>query len=181
MIHQDVLERCLQLMSEGLEQDMCKLIQPGKPVCEVPKGRIEERLPGFLRYACRYWVDHLAELDQEKQWEAGLGDGGKIYKFLEENALFWMEAMSLMGDTRAMVLSVNRLATLSEVSLLASFLSSWRVVADNFFQATKKKSPNLARFVYEIRRFALDNRWVIEHFPVQIYVSGLAFLSLIHI
>lgn len=116
-MHKEVLGRCLEIMSSKLCQDICKLVMPGKAAAEVPNSRIEENIPQHLRYACRYWVDHLAKLDSSHLREVGLMDGGKIHAFLQECFLYWLEAMSLIKETPTAILTVNQLQTLVVVSL----------------------------------------------------------------
>lgn len=115
-MHRAVLERCLDLMSRDLRQDMCELILPARLVSDVPRDRIDRRIPRYLQYACRYWVDHLARLSDAQRSDAGLKDDGKIHTFLLDKFMFWLEAMSLMQEIPDAVLILNRLETLLSVS-----------------------------------------------------------------
>ncbi|RSL56966.1 hypothetical protein CEP54_008539 [Fusarium duplospermum] len=152
-MHRRVLQRCLDIMSSELCQDICKVVSPGKLASDVPRCQIEQSIPQHLRYACRYWVDHLAELDQDCRLEAGLNDTGEIYTFLKERFLYWLEAMSLIGETPTIVTMINQLQAMISPS----------------------DHPGLSSFTYDAKRFALANRWAIEHAPLQIYSSALIF------
>lgn len=114
-MHKEILNRSLKIMSSKLCQDICGLIMPGKAASEVPHSLIEEKIPQHLRYACRYWVDHLAKLDRDHQAEVGFLDGGKVHTFLQEFFLYWLEAMALIKETPTTILIMNQLQTLVSV------------------------------------------------------------------
>ncbi|KAI1457972.1 hypothetical protein F4805DRAFT_152247 [Annulohypoxylon moriforme] len=152
-LHQAVFESCLKLMSDDLHQDMCRLTLPGSLTSEVSLSQLEVYVPQYLRYACRYWVHHLAKLDKIRQEEVGLMDNGKIHEFLSKNFLYWLETMGLIGEASNAVLIVDHLKTLID----------------------PVKHPKLSSFVYDARRFVLMNKWVIEQAPLQIYCSALLF------
>lgn len=116
-MHKEVFGRCLHIMSSKLCRDICGLVMPGKTASEVSHSQIEENIPQYLRYTCRYWVDHLSKLDNSRLSEVGLMDGGKVHAFLQECFLYWLEAMSLIKETPTAILVVNQLQTLVVVSL----------------------------------------------------------------
>jgi hypothetical protein len=91
--HESLAESCLQLMSNNLRRDICRLCAPGALACEVESDRIEQYLPADLQYACRYWVQHL------QRSEAELRDDDHVHKFLQKHFLHWLEALSLSGKT----------------------------------------------------------------------------------
>ena len=57
--------------------------------------RVEANIKPFLRYACRHWAQHLAQIDQKN----GEDLGDYITDFLRIRILFWMEAMNLLGSS----------------------------------------------------------------------------------
>ena len=57
--HGALAENCLRLMFDCLRRDICGLHAPGTFANAVESSRIEQYLPPDLRYACRYWVQHL--------------------------------------------------------------------------------------------------------------------------
>ncbi|KAM6537996.1 hypothetical protein FALCPG4_003886 [Fusarium falciforme] len=152
-MHRKVLRRCLDIMSSELFQDICKVILPAKLASEVPRRQIEQNIPQHLRYACRYWIDHLAKLDQDGRLENELQDNGEIHAFLKERFLYWLEAMSFIGETPTTITMINKLQGMINPA----------------------DSPGLFSFAYDARRFVLANRWVIDHAPLQIYASALIF------
>lgn len=77
--------------SKGLKQDMYKLSSPGNFRNEIDKQLLNETLPSKLRYACRYWVQHL----QQSKWQIC---DDEVHDFLQEYIFYWLEAMGLIGE-----------------------------------------------------------------------------------
>ncbi|RFU28422.1 hypothetical protein B7463_g7900, partial [Scytalidium lignicola] len=152
-IHQSLFERSFEIMNEKLHQDMCNLRLPGTLISEIPREKVNECLPQHLRYSCRYWVHHLEKLDPAQRKDIGLSDDGKIHIFLREKLLYWLEALSLIGEMPASILIINRLKTLIKSS----------------------DAPQLYDLVQDARRFVLSNRAIIEQAPMQTYCSALMF------
>jgi hypothetical protein len=111
--HESLASHCLRLMSgpNGLRQNMCNL-QPGTLRIEVDKGKIISHLSPELQYACRYWVYHL------EQSQRLVGDGATVDTFLQKHFLYWLEAMSLIGDINKCISLLETLSTLVDVKLL---------------------------------------------------------------
>ena len=57
--HYHLFVSCIELISQALKQDLCNLGHPGTRAAKVDESQIKECLPRELRYACRYWVEHL--------------------------------------------------------------------------------------------------------------------------
>ncbi|OBS29574.1 hypothetical protein FPOA_03512 [Fusarium poae] len=152
-IHELVLTRCLDIMSSKLHQDICNLVHPGTLDSEIPPDTLEARIPQHLRYTCKYWVNHLSNLGRDRQRDVWLLKGGKIHGFLQQHFLHWLEVMSLINEGPAAILIVNQLQTLSEESDALELSSS----------------------AYDMKRFILSNRWIVDHAPLQIYVSAVLF------
>lgn len=117
--HTSLVQACIQTMSR-LDKDMCGLMWPGTLATEVNADRIQCLLPE-LKYACRYWIDHLQKSDMP------LVDDGKVHKFLCAHLLHWLEVLSLMGKMSEAVLAIIALDSLVEVitahNCLAEFLT----------------------------------------------------------
>jgi hypothetical protein len=105
--HTDMLLKCLMLMSEHLLKNGCNL-QPGT---EVNKRDVETYLPPIIQYACYYWVEHL------QKSKIKLDDHSKVYLFLREHFLHWLEALSLMRSMSSAVVTIRRLENLLVVSI----------------------------------------------------------------
>ncbi|KAF4952748.1 hypothetical protein FGADI_6500 [Fusarium gaditjirri] len=111
-MHKEVFKRCIDIMTSMLRQDICGLVWPGTIDSEIPPSSVESNIPPHLRYACRYWVDHLIKLDHEGQKNVGLLDNGAIHEFLQKSLLFWLEAMGLIKETAAAILVIKKLELL---------------------------------------------------------------------
>jgi hypothetical protein len=109
--HKKLASRCLELMSgpSGLHQDMCSLVEPGALRGEIDQGTITSSLPPDLQYACRYWVDHL------KQGQQNIVDEDITHLFLQEHLLHWLEAMSLIKESSRCVNLLDSLQALVSV------------------------------------------------------------------
>jgi len=112
--HKKLASRCLELMSgpSGLHQDMCSLLEPGVLRSEIDEGTIASSLPPDLQYACRYWVDHL------KQGQQDIVDRDTTHLFLQQHLLHWLEAMSLIREPSRCVDLLDSLQALASVRCL---------------------------------------------------------------
>ena len=107
--HERLASCCLQLMSESLRRDICRLSKPGTLRSEVKEETVTSRLPPELRYACRYWVEHL------ERSQHNITDGDATHVFLQTHLLHWFEAMSIIGKMSECESLLNRLEALATV------------------------------------------------------------------
>jgi hypothetical protein len=111
MAHSDIVKKCLSLMSETLNKNICSLPMPGALTSNLEGNQAASCLPVHVRYACRYWVDHL------QRGEIYLcDDNGPVHEFLQQHFLHWLEALSLMRKMSEGVLMMRRLQTVINVS-----------------------------------------------------------------
>ena len=103
--HKKLATKCLQLMctSKGLKQNMCNLSSPGSFRSDIDKQLLDGALPAELRYACRYWAYHL----QQSKWY--ICDEDQVHEFLQEYVLYWLEAMSLIGEMSETIIIIGML------------------------------------------------------------------------
>ena len=113
--HKKAFVYCLQVMSNELRQDICRLNWPGIIASEISSEQVERHIRPHLRYACQYWVDHLEKSDQLNQQEVELLDGGGFHTFLRTSFLWWLEVMVLIKETPTAILIINKLQILVEV------------------------------------------------------------------
>jgi hypothetical protein len=106
-VHQGLIENCLRLMSSTLDRDICGLQAPGALASEVESSILARCLPSHVQYACRYWVDHLQQLEHDQREELRLYE--KVQVFLEIHLLHWLEALSIMGKMSEGILMVTNL------------------------------------------------------------------------
>ena len=110
-IHYGLFSRSLQVMSETLHRDMYSLHDPGIPIDQVTQPEPDPLVQA--RYSCVYWVDHFYDSDHGDD----LQQGGKVDKFLSQKYLYWLEALSLLGNMSEGVLSLLKLHSLLLVSI----------------------------------------------------------------
>jgi cytidylate kinase len=110
--HQVLADRCLQLMSTSLRQDICGVDAPGMLVADIESSRVEQSLSPEVQYACRYWTEHV------RKGGGHLRDNGQVYQFLQEHLLHWLEALGWMKQISEGVLAISSLEAQLLVSLL---------------------------------------------------------------
>ena len=90
--HQTLTMVCLRTMVECLRFNLCNFDSSYLRNVDIPDlaTRVEKYIPLHLSYSCRFWVDHLKEtlLDQEIL--------EYLQRFMDNQFLYWLEAMSLM-------------------------------------------------------------------------------------
>jgi len=107
--HITLFRNCMMLLAE-LRQDLCNLREPGVSVGDIPERIIQQYIPAHIHYACRYWFHHfqLGNPIQE--------DMDRILRFLEQDFLHWLEALSLIREVSNGVLIVADLEMTLKVS-----------------------------------------------------------------
>jgi hypothetical protein len=109
----DLFSRSIQAMSQTLQQDMYKAHLPGAFIGSVNVPDPDPLAP--LQYSCVYWFSHLQEACGFL-YQSELKDDGQIYQFLQKFFLFWLEALSLIGELSKGVLIIHSLASSIPVS-----------------------------------------------------------------
>ena len=87
-------------------------MRPGTLRSEIDSWIIDNDLPPEMRYACRYWVHHL------EQSKGRICDGDSVHTFLQKYFLYWLEAMSLIGEASESICMINNLQLLTGVRYL---------------------------------------------------------------
>ncbi|CVL06807.1 uncharacterized protein FMAN_11903 [Fusarium mangiferae] len=158
-MHREVLHRCFVLMNSKLRQNICCLSLPGSLVSDVDPSHISYHIPQYLQYACRYWVEHLLKADRKFLTHTTFEDtedhssAGLVYKLLKEKLLYWLEVMAFIGEAPSIIPMFSQLERSIELST----------------------NPDLSSLLLDAKRFVLNNRWIIEHTPLQMYCSALLF------
>jgi hypothetical protein len=76
----------------------------------VDTSDIFECIAPHVRYACRFWVDHLLQVkNKSKLFELAL-------QFLREHFLHWLEALGLIGKISEGITAITSLESNSKVS-----------------------------------------------------------------
>jgi hypothetical protein len=113
--HGRITCRSLKLLSDSLKRDICGLQVPGALLDNV-ESDINQNLLAQIRYACRYWVEHLCQVSRLQEHQILISDEGGVHKFLLNHFLHWLEALSLMGKMSDGVIMVRTLESKLTVS-----------------------------------------------------------------
>jgi hypothetical protein len=122
--HHIALSRCcLQVMNSNLRYDICSIWNPGLAKVDVTApdfpSRLEKDISEALRYACRYWMPHLALSDVDS--DADLSDiYAQLDTFCDGRVLHWLEAMCLLGELRQAQSALHDAVSWCSVSALFS-------------------------------------------------------------
>ncbi|OAG20525.1 hypothetical protein CC77DRAFT_1020215 [Alternaria alternata] len=147
--HKKLAGYCIELMSAptSLRQNICSLSEPSTLSSETGENIVATSLSYGLRYACRYWVEHLERSQQN------VVDGGTVHVFLQHHLLHWVEAMSLMGE---MAQCVRMLAVIQGLVAPSASASS--------------------SFLHDARQFVSQFKSEIAEAPLQVYALALVFV-----
>jgi hypothetical protein len=109
-MHTILTLQCLNIMQHGLRKNICNLSNDSTQRSEIDIHFINHHLPPELRYACRYWAQHLMQ-SQDPVTELI-----KAFSFLEVHFLHWIEAMSVLGIISEVIGVIKRLESVIQVS-----------------------------------------------------------------
>ncbi|KAK4106778.1 WD40 repeat-like protein [Parathielavia hyrcaniae] len=109
-----------------------------------------------IRYSCLFRADHLCSLNSDNSRLLGeLTDNGKVFGFVKEYFLRWLESLSLIG-------------------LLSSGLLSIRKIL-HAAQLQPNINPHLLKLLDDAKKFVFSHISIIERAPLQTYGSALVF------
>ena len=119
--HSRLALRCLDILCQGLQKNICNLKAPDSNPQEVSEDTMNRHLPKHLQYACQYWTEHLAlacpfDASHQRRKQLGLCDDGKVHAFFRGKFLYWLESMSIMRKLPETVLMLKRLSSMLKVS-----------------------------------------------------------------
>ncbi|PGG94975.1 hypothetical protein AJ79_10335, partial [Helicocarpus griseus UAMH5409] len=120
-MHTTLTERCLTVMQHCLRKNICNLPGDGAQRSEIDIYSIDNHLPPELRYACRYWAQHL------QQCQNPVTELAKASSFLEAHFLHWLEAMSVLGIISEVVGIIDILRSILGVSLSENLFMSCQI------------------------------------------------------
>lgn len=110
VIHQNLTDKCLEVMHCKLRKNICNLANDGLQRSDINPHSVKHHLPPELRYACRYWSQHLVQSQDPASALA------KAFLILKAHFLHWVEAMSILGFISEVLGAINRLQSASNVS-----------------------------------------------------------------
>ncbi|KAE8132424.1 hypothetical protein BDV38DRAFT_287740, partial [Aspergillus pseudotamarii] len=144
--HRKIASHCLRVMETRLKHNICGLASYGTEHKDIDSQVIKQHLTAELQYSSRYWVYHL------EQSEGGISES-EILSFLRKHFLHWLEALALIG-------SISN--TIEMIDILKS--NTWKSIG-----------TEISDFLYDAKRFALQNTYIAGIAPLQLYGSGLVF------
>ncbi|KAF5856234.1 hypothetical protein ETB97_007667, partial [Aspergillus alliaceus] len=148
VIHQRLTDQCLAVMDKKLRKNICMLSDDCLQRSEIDTDSINKYLPPELRYACRYWIQHL--IQSHKPADAV----EKACSFLGKHFLHWLEVASILGLVSEIIGAITELQS---------------AVRDSKFPKVRRD------LLHDARRFVLKNRHLADTAPLQLYSSGLMF------
>jgi hypothetical protein len=94
--------RCLRVMNRQLKQDICEIGNPSLLNSEVPDlaERRSRLISEELRYACVYWISHLARAQTAADFCELVHE---LNDFCTHRLLQWIEALSIVHELRSAV------------------------------------------------------------------------------
>ena len=109
--------RCLEIMGNSLKVNMATLEDPTVENSKVDgfEERVKNALSTPIRYACLYWVSHLAATEQKNEYI-----DVPLRNFLFHHLLHWIEAMSLLGSIPVAINMMKKIHTWAVCSDRAS-------------------------------------------------------------
>ncbi|CAD6447526.1 9d524d8b-d700-47ec-82e7-6433cbb3f74f [Sclerotinia trifoliorum] len=137
-------------MSNILKENIYDLRHPGFPINKVKQPNPDPL--AYIRYSCTYWVNHFID-GNPPETKNHVQNNGKVYNFLTEHLLHWLEVMSLMENISGCIVAISSL--------------------ENYISI--EKAPELSAYIHDAKRFVLYSRVGIEQAPLQIYCSALFF------
>ena len=118
-MHNTIFSRSLQVMSRTLRRDVYSLGAPGIFIDQVKQPDPDPL--AAARYSCLYWIDHLIDYDTRVNTNNDLKDGGSVDKFLRQNYLYWLEALSLIRSLSSSIVIIRKLENWLQVSFSILF------------------------------------------------------------
>ncbi|RYP17831.1 hypothetical protein DL765_004315 [Monosporascus sp. GIB2] len=95
--HADISRRSINAMSLVLKQNMYNLDFGFKPKDMTPPDP-DPLAP--IRYSCLFWADHLCFNDEHPKCLRELTDDGKVFEFLKNRFLRWLETGQMVSTSR---------------------------------------------------------------------------------
>ncbi|EUC27301.1 hypothetical protein COCCADRAFT_41933 [Bipolaris zeicola 26-R-13] len=146
-VHQTIFAKSLTILHKELYRDMYNL---QAPECFIGDVRPPHNNPlAVSRYPCVYWIDHFCDSKYKTP-----AYSATICTFLEQQYLYWLEALSLCKSMAKGVVSMTKL---------------WHAVQE------LGDTYALNDIVYDARRFIMYHKETIENYRLQAYASALLF------
>ena len=104
-LHSQLVESCLRVMNEGLEQNLLSLPHYSlNSDVEDLEARVKNHITATLHYACQSWHNHLTLVRGDFT-----GVIPHLQLFLEKKFLAWLEVLSVLGVTRVAAVALEKM------------------------------------------------------------------------
>jgi hypothetical protein len=111
--HTEIGSRSFDTMTSMLRRNIYDLDPGFKPENIAPPNP-DPLAP--IRYSCIFWADHLYSLNSDNSRFLGeLTDDGKVFGFLKEYFLHWLESLSLIGKLSSGLFSIRKILHAAQV------------------------------------------------------------------
>ena len=109
--HEMLTVKCLQMLSKSLRRNICNLPEDmiGGQAHKIPDLSV---IPEALRYSCLHWASHLA--DGFSHSLANVLEN--LRTFADEHLLHWFECLSVLGELRTGLKSLDKANEMLSVS-----------------------------------------------------------------
>ncbi|KAJ5710634.1 hypothetical protein N7488_004790 [Penicillium malachiteum] len=148
--HRILLSYWLDTLNNKLQNTLCQLSDFSTLKENLSAMQVAGAIPLHLQYACRFWVSHLLNSNQDVPC-----DVSPVYIFLEMHFLHWVEALSLMGHLGDGVKACMQLS--------------------DYISTARQRREKLHELLYNMKRFILTFNHIIGTAPLQTYASALLF------
>ena len=174
--HAEITKCLFKQMMQGLKRNLCE-VDGFKLHGEIEDlaMRREKYIGNSLAYACRYWAEHLSHVLPE---EAGVDELVQaLDKFVRTKLLYWIEVLSLLGESGDAVTHLNRARRWHSVSARIVFYSCSTDLFSRVLQQVSRPLPNLDEIFSDTNRLLLEFSEPILAGAYHIYNSALPFTS----
>ena len=169
--HIDISRRSLDAMTSILEQKNPYNLDFGFRPKEMSPPQRDPLAP--IRYSCVFWVDHLCSLNSDNSMFLGeLTVDGKVFGFLKECFLRWLESLSLIRELSSGLLSIRKILRAAQVCY-ECYIHCCQITKS--YQSQLSINPRLLELLRDAEKFAFRHGSIIERAPLQTYGSALVF------
>ncbi|KXN87181.1 Vegetative incompatibility protein HET-E-1 [Leucoagaricus sp. SymC.cos] len=149
LLYRSLAEGCLNTMSTKLCFNICDLETSTLRNADVEdiEEKIKNGIPSHLSYSCRYWADHLMDV------EFNVNLMVSVKQVVYDQLLYWFEVMSLLNE-------------LNLVTPILTMVSEW---------SEKEKDETFDEFIDDALRFIAAFGYAIAQSTPHIYISALPF------
>ncbi|KAL7908110.1 hypothetical protein GGI35DRAFT_453391 [Trichoderma velutinum] len=149
--HAHIYEQSISAIST-LPQNIYGLPDSGFRSKNVPPPETNPLAP--MRYSCFCWIDHFCDAyGANLQREIRLALKEKLWSFLKDYVLRWLESIALLGRLPDALRSIQKIIRESRLDM----------------------NSQLSKFLQSTEKFIINNGSIIDRAPLQVYGSALVF------